>query len=227
LLVTGLTSNTAYYFGVRAIDDGGNQSPLSNVASAQTALRQGFTIVSIPLTLAAPNNTADTVFGDDVGVPVFAYRWNPSGLLASDGCWEGTQSTATFPVCGALGSVQTGAAYFLFVDIGGRAVLDATGTSVSAATFEVPLELGFNLVGNPYGQEILLSAVQVKRGTDSPVPYATAVTNNWVAPAVYVYDGATTQAVGLTTTPPAVFKPWNGLWVQSLVSDAVLVFTAP
>jgi hypothetical protein len=227
LLVTGLTSNTAYYFAVRAIDDGGNQSPLSNVASAQTALRQGFTIVSIPLTLAAPNNTADTVFGDDVGVPVFAYRWNPSGLLASDGCWEGTQSTATFPVCGALGSVQTGAAYFLFVDIGGRAVLDATGTSVSAATFEVSLELGFNLVGNPYGQEILLSAVQVKSGTGAPVPYATAVTNNWVARAVYVYDGATTQAVGIATTPPAAFKPWNGVWVQSLVSDAVLVFTAP
>jgi hypothetical protein len=106
-------------------------------------------------------------------------------------------------------------------------VLDATGTAVTASAADVSLELGFNLVGNPYGGEILLSAVQVKRGTGSPVPYATAVTNNWVAPAVYVYDGATTQAVGLATTPPAVFKPWNGVWVQSLVSDAVLVLTAP
>jgi hypothetical protein len=83
------------------------------------------------------------------------------------------------------------------------------------------------MIGNPYEQDILLSQVQVRRGAGAPVPYQSAVTNGWVAPAIYLYDGVTTQPYGTSTTPPAAFKSWNGAWVQSFVSDAVLVFTRP
>ncbi len=248
LIVGGLTSNTNYYFAIQAIDDGGNRSGLSNVTAGHTALRLGYTLVSVPRIPGVGSDTADVVFGDDVGIPVYAYRWNPSGPLPTDGCYEGTAGTPVDPTtcwqgpgpiqsapggcplvisnCGLLGPIQPGAAYFLRSP-GTQAVLDAPGPAVSSPTFDVSLELGFNMVGNPYEQDILLSQVQVKRGAGAPVPYQNAVTNGWVAPAIYLYDGVTTQPYGLSTSPPAAFKPWNGAWVQSFVSDAVLVFTGP
>ncbi|MBI3606413.1 MAG: fibronectin type III domain-containing protein [Nitrospirae bacterium] len=226
VLVGGLTSNTNYYFAIQAIDDGGNRSGLSNVAVGRTALRLGYTMVSVPRIPVVGSDTADGVFGDDVGIPVYAYRWNPSGPLPTDGCYEGTVSTPAFSPCGVLGPIHAGSAYFLR-SLGTQAVLDAPGPVVSSPTFDVPLELGFNMVGNPYEQDILLSQVQVKRGAGAPVPYQNAVTNGWVGPAIYLYDGVTTQPYGLSTSPPATFKPWNGAWVQSFGSDAVLVFTRP
>jgi hypothetical protein len=226
LLVTGLISNTNYYFAIQAIDDGGRRSGLSNVAGGRTALRLGYTLVSVPRIPAVGSDTADAVFGDDVGIPPYAYHWNPSGPLPTDGCYEGTVSTPVFPTCGVLAPIQAGSAYFLRSP-GAQAVLDAPGPVVSISIVDVPLELGFNMIGNPYEQDIPLSQVQVRRSTGAPVSYQNAVTNGWVAPAIYLYDGVTTQPYGLLTSPPAVFKPWNGAWVQSLVSDAVLVFTRP
>jgi hypothetical protein len=227
LAVSGLSSNTAYYFAIDVVDDGGNHSGLSNVATGRTALRRGYNLVSVPLVLTAPNDTADMVFGDDVGLPVYAYRWQSSGPLVTDGCYLGAIAIPGFSICGPLGSVKTGGGYFLYSS-GTQAVLDALGTAVSASTYDVPLALGFNMVGNPYGQEIPLASVQVKRGS-SIVSYAEAVAppNGWVGPAIYIYDGVTTQAYGLADVPPPVLKPWSGVWVQSRVSDAVLVFVRP
>jgi hypothetical protein len=222
LAVSGLISNTAYYFAIVVVDDGGNRSGLSNVAAGRTALRRGYNLVSVPLVLAAPNNTADMVFGDDVGLPVYAYRWQSSGSSSTDGCYLGTISIPGFTVCGPLGPIQTGAGYFLYSS-GTQAVLDALGVPVPDSPYNVPLGLGFNMVGNPYGQEIPLASVQVKCGSAGvhvPVPYADAVAK-CVGPAIYVYEGATTLTYGVTE---AVLKPWNGVWVESLVSDAVLVF---
>jgi hypothetical protein len=125
--------------------------------------------------------------------------------------------------------VGTGLAYYLYsVDesVGGRAVLDADGSPVIAPTTEVPLAEGFNMIGNPYQGEIHLSALQVKRGGGLAVSYEQAKENGWVAPALLLFDGVVTQAYGLTD-PEAVLKPWNGGWIQSFVSDAVLVFISP
>jgi chitodextrinase len=227
LVVSGLASNTTYYLALLVSDDSGNVSPLSNVVVARTALRRGYSIVSVPLLLTSPANTPDAVFGDDVGLPAYAYRWNSTGPTVLDGCYVGTVSQPAFPTCGALSSVETGLSYFLY-SAGSLAVLDASGTAVTGPTLDVRLALGFNMVGNPYGEEIPLSAVQVMR-TSPPLTvlsYADAVLQGWVAAAMYLYDGAVNQPV-TPTDPEAVFKPWNGAWIQSRVSDAVLVFPQP
>jgi hypothetical protein len=227
LTLNGLSSNTVYYVALRVADDRGNISSLSNVVTTRTALRRGYTIVSAPLLLASPNNTPDTVFGDDVGLPPYVYSWNSTGPGVSDGCYAGTISQSAFPTCASLLSVETGASYYLY-SAGNRSVLDATGTAVAAATVEVPLALGFNMVGDPYGQEIALSGVRVKRASNAlvEVSFAAAVTNGWVAGAMYLYDGAVHQAF-TPTDPEAVFRPWNGAWIQSLVDDVILVFPKP
>jgi hypothetical protein len=109
----------------------------------------------------------------------------------------------------------------------GRAVLDATGTPVTAPTVDIALSLGFNMVGNPYEREILLSAVSVKRGVaGTPVSYEQAVSNGWVGPSLLLFDGVVSRPYGVSD-PEAVFTPWNGGWIQSFVNDAILVFTSP
>jgi hypothetical protein len=193
----------------------------------RTALRSGYTLVSIPLLLTAPNDTPDLAFGDDVGLPPYAYHWQSSGPTASDGCYAGTVPQPGFPTCAAISSIQTGAAYYLY-SVGNRALLDATGNPVTATSFEVSLDQGFNMVGNPYGGEVALSAVRVKLASNplNEVSFADAVAQGWVAGAMYLYDGAVYQAYAPTDTG-AIFKPWNGAWIQSRVADAVLIFDAP
>ncbi|MEW6682098.1 MAG: fibronectin type III domain-containing protein [Nitrospirota bacterium] len=224
LPVRGLMSNTTYYFGLRVIDDGGNPSLLSNVVIVRTALRSGYTIVSVPLLLSPPNNTPDVVFGDDVGLPPYAYHWLSSGPTVADGCYTGTVSQPAFPTCAPLTLIQTGSAYYLYA-AGTLAVLDAAGTPVAAGTFEVDLVEGFNMVGNPYGQPISLADVSVRRAS-TVLSFAAAVAQGWVGGAMYLYDGAAFQAYG-PGDPAAVFHPWNGAWIESRVADAVLIFAAP
>jgi hypothetical protein len=82
------------------------------------------------------------------------------------------------------------------------------------------------MVGNPYQREIHLSAVRVKR-LGLEVSYQEAVeVKKWLAPALLLFDGVVTQAYGVAD-PEAVFKPWNGGWIQSFFSDVVLVFPGP
>jgi chitodextrinase len=228
----GLASNTQYFVAIKAIDEAGNAS-LSNVVVGQTGLRRGYTLVSIPMALASPYDTVLSVFGDDVG-SVTLYRWRSQGRNLDQGCYDGYPSPySPYPgyTCETIQTVGTGRGYFLYnadESTGGRAVLDAVGTAVA---YDPPAEVllfeGFNLVGNPYQREIHLSAVRVKQGaTGTPVSYDQAVTNGWVAPALLLFDGVVTQAYGVAD-PEAIFKPWNGGWIQSFVSDAILIFTRP
>jgi hypothetical protein len=136
-------------------------------------------------------------------------------------------SQVAFPTCASLSSIETGSSYYLYA-AGTRAVLDATGSSVTAGTFEVALVEGFNMVASPYGEPISLADVRVKLASDpsNEVPYALAVAQGWVAGAMYLYDGVVHQAYA-PGDPGAVFHPWNGAWIQSRMTNAVLVFDRP
>jgi chitodextrinase len=234
----GLASNTQYFVAIKAIDEAGNASlsenpsenPLKNSVVGQTGLRRGYTLVSIPMALVSPYDPV-SVFSDDVG-SVTLYWWRSQGRNLDQGCYDGYPSPySPYPgyTCESIDTVGTGRGYFLYnaeESTGGRAVLDAVGTAVTTSTAEVPLSEGFNMVGNPYQREIHLSAVRVKR-LGLEVSYQEAVeVKKWLAPALLLFDGVVTQAYGVAD-PEAVFKPWNGGWIQSFFSDVVLVFPGP
>ncbi|MFZ5863543.1 MAG: fibronectin type III domain-containing protein [Nitrospirota bacterium] len=231
MTLVGLSSNTQYFVSVRVLDEAGNAS-LSNLAVGQTGLRRGYTLVSVPKVLTAPNDGVLQVFGDDVGSGALMYRWRSLGADVDTGCYDGYPSPFTYDTaysCSAITTVGTGLGYYLYnssESINGRAVLDATGSSVAAPTFEIALSLGFNMVGNPYEREIPLSAVSVRRGSGAPVSYQQAVLNGWVGPALLLFDGVVSRPYDVSDTR-AVLKPWNGGWVQSFFNDVILVFTSP
>ncbi|MFZ5875844.1 MAG: fibronectin type III domain-containing protein [Nitrospirota bacterium] len=230
--LVGLSSNTQYFAVVKAVDEAGNAS-FSNLAIGQSGLRRGYTLVSIPKVLTTGSDTVSAVFGDDVGSGVTVYRWRSMGTDVDTGCYDGYPSPFAYDAaytCSQVTTVGTGLGYYVYnpsESTNGRAVLDAAGTSVTAPTVDIALSLGFNMVGNPYEREIALSAVSVKRGAaGTPVSYEQAVSNGWVGPSLLLFDGVVSRPHGVSD-PAAVFKPWNGGWIQSFVNDAVLVFTSP
>jgi chitodextrinase len=242
MTLVGLPSNTQYFVAIKVIDEAGNAS-LSNVAVGQTGLRRGYTLVSIPKELSTPDDTVSSVFEDDVDVSVSGltvYRWSsrpPWGV--DDGCYDGVPEAFSFNpqyTCTTYNKseqkVGTALGYYLYNTIessNGRWVLDATGNPVTTPTHPIPLERGFNMVGNPYEGEIPLSAVRVKRGaTGTPIPYEEAVAspNGWVGPSLLLFDGVVSRPYGVSD-PEAVFKPWNGGWIQSFYDDVILVFPHP
>jgi hypothetical protein len=232
MTLVGLSSNTQYFVLVKVMDEVGNAS-FSNLAIGQTGLRRGYTLVSIPKVLVAPNDSVVQVFGDDVGSGATVYRWRSMGGTVDTGCYDGYPSPFTYDsayTCSPITTVGTGLGYYVYnssESTNGRAVLDATGTPVTAPTVDIALSLGFNMVGNPYEREILLSAVSVKRGVaGTPVSYEQAVSNGWVGPSLLLFDGVVSRPYGVSD-PEAVFTPWNGGWIQSFVNDAILVFTSP
>jgi hypothetical protein len=178
-----MTSNTAYYFAIKAIDDGGNRSTLgtltnSNVdgtctvnCKARTALRTHYNLVSVPL--HGPLSPA-AVFGpldlttDACGpgdLPCL-YKWISSGLLDSDGYYQ------LMDPCGPY-CVMEGDGYFFYT--AGVSLLTAPGSPVpthpgsdghrldSVEHAHITLQQGWSLIGNLFDKDVLLKDVNVRR----------------------------------------------------------------
>jgi hypothetical protein len=244
ITLVGLASNTQYFVAIIVRDEAGNASfaTLPDDQVAQTGLRRGYTLVSIPKVLSSQDNpvctvdnTVCAVFGDDVGDPATVYRWRSMGTDVDTGCYDGSLGPFTNNsayICSQITTVGTALGYYLYnpsESSNGRAVLDApeTSTSVTAPTVDIALSLGFNMVGNPYEREIPLSAVSVRQeSTGTTVSYQTAVDRGWVGPSLLVFDGVVSRPYAASDLA-TVLKPWNGGWIQSFQPDMVLVFTRP
>ncbi len=201
-----LDTNRIYYFAVKATDDKGNVSTISNVVNGDTippipvtAVRQGYTMISIPLIPATFDVQA--LFTDIVGAPVELYWWNSSGLGENDG--EFVAETNIVP----------GYGYFLKSNTE-NAVLNITGTAVTDPSRTIPLQPGWSLIGNPYTEEVALRNTYI-RNTDTGdlKSYEDAVIAGWVGNAIYNYNGSTYDFSMYTD---ATLSLWQGYWVSVL-----------
>ncbi len=201
-----LETNSVYYFAIKAKDDKGNLSPISNVINGDnmpplpvTAVRQGYTMISFPL---IPSNLdVQTLLGGIVGVPVELYWWSSSGL--GDG--EGNFVPET--------NIVPGYGYFLKSNID-TAVLSITGTVITDASRAIPLQPGWNMIGNPYPKEVYLRNTYIRKvDTGELKNYEDAVIAGWVSNAIYRYNGSTYDFDLYTD---ATLKLWQGYWISVL-----------
>ena len=203
--VSQLETNSVYYFAIKAIDDKGNISAISNVINGDkvppipaTALRQGYTMISFPLVPATSD--VQTLLGGILGNPVELYWWSSTGL--GDGGTFVTES-----------NIVPGYGYFLKSNID-TATLNITGVAVTDANRTIPLQLGWNMIGNPYPTEVLLRNTYIRKiDTGDLKSYENAVIAGWVSNAIYNYSGSTYE---FTLYADAVLKLWQGFWLAVL-----------
>ena len=92
-----------------------------------------------------------------------------------------------------------------------------------AASVSISLTHGWNIVSNPYGGNVRLSDVLVKKGSQSPVSWTQASRSRWLADQIYYYPGSDwNSSNGFETAggpPDAKFAPWIGYWVYLIASD--------
>ncbi|MEW6325710.1 MAG: hypothetical protein AB1515_10040, partial [Nitrospirota bacterium] len=264
-----MTSNTEYYFAIKAIDDGGNRSALGTLTNSnvdpgctskckvRTALRLEWNLVSVAV--APSPNASNLVFGPLDGwtnacgpgdLPCL-YKWISSGLGETDGCYlllgdPGPDLDPT-DACPAPNSVpvKEGDGYFFLTSA--TTLLNAAGTDVpvepasdghhgdSDGHYHLALDPdgGWNIIGNPFKEDVQLDNVNVLRdcgGTETVNSFAAAVGAGWVGNAIYVSttaDGATSVPVGYNDPEPAKLQPWQSYWFQVLLDDCAYELVIP
>ncbi|MCX7599558.1 MAG: hypothetical protein N2512_11945 [Armatimonadetes bacterium] len=177
---------------------GGTHTTLSRTFSA------GVHLISLPLYTLTPSAP------DVLGLPaekLLLARWDPR--LGGAGRYR------LWPDCEGF---APGKAFFikLLTDHNLRVkglVPDAD------SDFSVPLQYGWNMVGVPRTAPVNLSDLRVQVGLDPSVPFAEAVTRQWVQSTVYGYS----MARGYQQA--TVLEPFQGYWVRCLVpSEVRLIF---
>jgi hypothetical protein len=204
--VDNLETNSAYYFAIKVRDEKGNISVISNVVNGDkspplptTAVRQGYTVISFPL--IPSTSDVQTLLGGIAGVPVELYWWNSGGL----GDENGTFLSET--------NIVPGYGYFLKSNIE-NATLNIPGEIVADASRTIPLQPGWNMIGNPYPNSVMLRETYIRKiDTGELKNYEDAVIAGWVGNAIYNFNGSTYDYSLYTD---AILKLWQGYWIAVL-----------
>jgi hypothetical protein len=228
--VTGLESNTIYYFAIKSSDEKNNTSGLSNTpVSGKTGLLLEWNMVSCPLD-PIPNNSSLSVFGDDAGLD-WMFKWIST--------WTGPTDTNCATACQTVGAscphspppqcycspdcdgswVQVStivpAEGILLYSTKNYDPTDATGADIIDFSSTVSLITGWNMVGNPYGANVSLINCNVYNpGAPEPKTrtYEQAVTAGWIENGVYIWNGITYIDYPWDS---AELELWKGYWVKA------------
>ena len=204
--VDQLNTNSVYYVAIKAKDEKGNVSSISNVINSDktppipvTAIRQGYTMISFPLNPTTTDTQA--LLGAIVGDPVELYQWSSTGLEDASGSFT------------LISNVSPGRGYFIKANMD-SAVLNVTGTAITDSSWTVTLQPGWNMIGNPYPAEVDLINTYIKdTATGNLKNFQDAVIAGWIGNAIYNYNGSTYDFSMYTQ---AKLRLWQGYWLALL-----------
>ncbi len=215
--VSGLQDGVQYTFGVRAEDRYGNEDTNTitlSVIPTDRTLRLGWNLICDSRIPDPSYTLPKQIFGDDLyPYAVFMYRWRSTGLSETSGYY--------LPVS----QIQNGLGYWIYgyknhvIDDWGTGTNEsnATSTENTAPSTQILLQYGWNMIGNPYKLRVRLQDCQIQRNSESPVSFATAVSNGWIGNSIYFWtDGDTYIGEAFNELDPnkGNLKPWVGVWIQ-------------
>jgi len=225
--VPGLESNTTYYFAIKSSDEKPNISGLSNTpVSGKTGLLLEWNMVSCPLQ-PIPSDSL-SVFGDDAALD-WMFKWistwtGPTDTNCTTSCQtvgDGLCPHVPPPQCYCnpdcdgswvqISTIVPGEGIFLY-STKNYDPTDATGADIIDSSYTVSLNTGWNLIGNPYGTIVDLSACNVTYNSVTK-SYADSVAAGWIDNAIYIWNGIT--YIDYAYTDPALLELWKGYWVKA------------
>ncbi|MCX7992605.1 MAG: carboxypeptidase regulatory-like domain-containing protein [Fimbriimonadales bacterium] len=130
--------------------------------------------------------------------------------------WDPAQSRYVFYPNAPANRFQLGRGYFL--ETSEDLPLTTQGTPANTSQpFQIPLQAGWNLIGNPFTFDVNWSQVQVvDPDTNTPVSLATAVGKGIVANSLWGYSFGTYTA---TTR----MKVWEGYWLYAYRATTLII----
>lgn len=182
-------------------------------------LLNGRNMVSVPRDLGGANMDGSTAFGS-----ALTYKWVSTGLTDSS-------NKGSYVLIDANNPVKPGEGFFTVRN--GTGILPEHGAynDVAGPSFTAVLKAGWNMVSNPYGGNVRLSSVKIKKDNAAPVTWASASTSGWMVNAIYFYKGSdwgsayTFESAG--GSPDATLVPWLGYWVYLNKADGEYRFIIP
>lgn len=134
------------------------------------------------------------------------YRW-----IADSG------PRGSFKMVDSGAPVSSGEGYVLKKTAGGTLPDRSAYGEVTASLYEMQMKEGWNLISNPYGGNISLSDIEVRRGSDPSQLWLKAVENKLVVDVIYSYLGedwgGENEFSSASGENPAVLVPWIGYWI--------------
>lgn len=164
-------------------------------------LLNGRNVLGLALDINAYGLGAQEAFSEKI-----VYRWLPdSGPKGS------------FKLVDTGAPVSAGEGYVLKKAAGGTLPDLSVYGMIKDPVYEMQLKEGWNLISNPYGGNVALADIAVRRGAEQALPWLQAVADKLVVDVIYSYlgedwggDNEFSSAKG---EKPAVLVPWIGYWI--------------
>lgn len=119
-----------------------------------------------------------------------------------------------------------GTGYIIQTDQAIDVNLTGSGPNLSENA-SLALQVGWNLIGNPYNQSISLTDLVVTYRLELPVDWNTAVNQEIVGDGVFGYLFNNTIPHVLNYTPAAILEPGRAYWIRVLKPEGITLTFAP
>jgi hypothetical protein len=152
------------------------------------------------------------------------HGWVSDGLttIANSGHFEAYDNTRT---------PEPGRGYFIRREGNSRLPDWSDYAELAAPSVTIALQPGWNLISNPYGGQLNLTALQVQRGSEPPVSWLAACGERWLTNSIYHYTGSDWGSLyGFESgggNPEARLVPWVGYWIYVIMHDADYTLIIP
>lgn len=197
-----------FYFMARFFDGTVRRYPETGyITGPDVQLLTGHNLVG------APRNTGDNnLDGYEAFGSTDSYRWNGGGYYSQikDGA-----------------PVKQGEGYYIVKQAATLPELAEYG-EIQDAEFAYELKPGWNIISDPYSGNIALSAVTIRKGSDTTASWMEAASGGWVANPIYYWDGIDWGDNFIPIRPPqAKIVPWRGYWMYLYMTDDIYYLVIP